>query len=228
VQNLGQTTWDTTINLSYHWLDAGGRVLVWEGLRTSLAGIAPGALRDVGAQVTAPPAAGTYTLAWDVVREGHAWFSGEGVQMPRGAVSVAAAAAAPPAAPATPPAAPPVTGSYGATYAPLLQSVAAAPGATVTVGVILVNASSFAWQPGTINASYHLASSTSGATVVWDGVRTALAAPVAANALATVQVAVKAPATTGTYLVRLDLVHEGVAWFSDQGVPIGSVTLIVQ
>ncbi len=228
VQNLGQTTWDTTINLSYHWLDAGGRVLVWEGLRTSLAGIAPGALRDVGAQVTAPPAAGTYTLAWDVVREGHAWFSGEGVQMPRGAVSVAATAAAPPAAPAAAPAASPVTGSYGATYAPLLQSVAAAPGATVTVGVMLVNASSFAWQPGTINASYHLASSTSGATVVWDGVRTALAAPVAANALATVQVAVKAPATTGTYLVRLDLVHEGVAWFSDLGVPTGSVTLIVQ
>ncbi len=216
VQNLGQTTWDASVNLSYHWYDASGKAVVWEGLRTPLDGTAPGALKDVVAQVQAPATAGTYTLKWDIVREGHSWFSSQGVQMPQGTVSVSAAAP------------PPATASYGAGYAPQVQSVAAAPGATVTVPVMLVNSSSFTWQPGTINASYHLANPASGGTVVWDGVRTALAAPVAANTIATVQVAVKAPQTPGTYTIHLDLVHEGVAWFSDQGVATGSVTLTVR
>jgi len=94
--------------------------------------------------------------------------------------------------------------------------------------VMIVNASSFAWQPGTVNASYHLAAAGSGATVVWDGLRTPFASPVAANTIATVQLAVKAPLTPGTYTVRIDLVHEGVAWFSTNGVATGSVTLTVQ
>ena len=218
VQNLGQTTWDASVNLSYHWYDASGKAVVWEGLRTPLDGIVPGDLRDVAAQVAVPAAAGTYTLKWDIVREGYSWFSSQGVQMPEGTVTTSVAAAPPP----------PAAGSYGASYAPQVQGVTAAPGTTVTVPVLLVNSSSFTWQPGTINVSYHLADPARGGTVVWDGVRTALAAPVAANAIVTVQVAVKAPQTPGTYTVRLDLVHEGVAWFSDQGVATGSVTLTVQ
>jgi len=219
VQNLGATTWDSSINLSYHWLDSAGRTVTWEGLRTSLSGTAPNALIDVNAQVAAPASAGTYTLVWDIVREGHAWYSSQGVQMPRATVTVATAAATPP--PAT-------GGTYGASYAPQVQSLSAAPGATVTVPVMLVNSGSFAWTPGTINVAYHLANSATGGTVVWDGVRTALAASVAPNTLANVQLAVKAPQTPGTYTIRLDLVHEGVAWFSDKGVPMGSVTLVVQ
>ncbi len=219
VQNLGQTTWDATVNLSYHWYDAAGKTVVWEGLRTSLDGIAPGGLKDVAAQVAVPATAGTYTLVWDIVLEGHAWFSSQGVQMPQGTVTTSAAAAPPPTAPG---------GTYGASYAPQVQNVTATPGATVNVPVLVVNSSSFTWQPGTINVAYHLANAATGGTVVWDGARTALAAPVAANALATVQVAVKAPQTRGTYVIRLDLVHEGVAWFSDKGVPMGSVTLVVQ
>ena len=220
VQNLGGTTWDVSVNLSYHWLDASGKAVVWEGLRTPLSGMAPGELREVSAQVAAPAAPGTYTLKWDIVREGYAWFSSQGVQMPQGSVSVSTAAATPPPPPAT-------GGTYGASYAPQVQGVIAAPGATVTVPVMLVNSGSFAWTPGTINVAYHLANA-GGATVVWDGARTALAAPVAANALATVQVAVKAPTTPGTYTIRLDLVHEGVAWFSDKGVATGSATLTVR
>ncbi len=222
VQNLGQTTWDASVNLSYHWYDATGRAVVWEGLRTPLDGTAPGELREVAAQVAVPGVAGTYTLKWDIVREGYAWFSSQGVQMPEGTVTVSVAAAPPPPSP------PPAGASYGASYAPQVQSVTAAPGATVNVPLMLVNSSSFAWQPGTINVSYHLANPTTGSTVVWDGLRTALAAPVAANAIATVTVVVKAPQTPGTYTVRLDLVHEGVTWFSSRGVATASLTLTVQ
>ncbi|HET8568888.1 MAG TPA: N-acetylmuramoyl-L-alanine amidase [Candidatus Limnocylindria bacterium] len=215
VQNLGQTTWDATVNLSYHWYDAAGRAVVWEGLRTPLDGLAPGDVREVSASVATPSAPGTYTLRWDIVREGHAWFSSQGVQMPGSAVEISAAAAPPPAAM-----------TYAATYAPQLQSVSAARGATVTVPVMIVN-SGTAWQPGTVNVSYHLVDGT-GATVVWDGLRTALAAPVAPNTVVTVALAVKAPATAGTYTVRIDLVHEGVTWFSGRGVPSASVGLTVQ
>ena len=218
VQNLGQTTWDASVNLSYHWYDASGKAVVWEGLRTSLDGTAPGALKDVTAQVAVPATPGTYTLVWDIVREGYAWFSGQGVQMPRATVTVVTAAAAPP---------PASGGTYGASYAPQVQSVSASPGATVTVPLMLVNGSSFAWQPGTVNVSYHLVNAATGGTVVWDGARTPLAAAVAPNTLVSLQVVVKAPPTPGTYTIRLDLVHEGVAWFSDKGVPMGSATLVV-
>jgi hypothetical protein len=36
------------------------------------------------------------------------------------------------------------------------------------------------------------------------------------------------PASAGSYVVRFDVVQEGVAWFSGQGVPMGSATLQVQ
>jgi hypothetical protein len=41
-------------------------------------------------------------------------------------------------------------------------------------------------------------------------------------------VGVKMPATTGAYVLRVDLVQEGVAWFSGQGSSMGSVTLQAQ
>ena len=222
VQNLGQTTWDATVNLSYHWLDAAGKAVVWEGLRTSLDGTAPGALKDVTASVMAPAAAGTYTLVWDIVREGHAWFSGQGVQMPRATVEASASVAPPP----PPPPAPGTKLTYSATYAPQVQAVVAAPGATATVPLMLVNSGS-AWQSGLINASYHLVDAASGAMVTWDGARTSMPA-VGTNSMATVQLQVKAPALRGTYAIRIDLVHEGIAWFSSEGVPMASVTLTVQ
>jgi hypothetical protein len=83
------------------------------------------------------------------------------------------------------------------------------------------------WQPGAFNASYHLYVP-NGPIFVWDGVRTALPAAVAPGQTVTLNVIVKMPAAPGTYLLRFDLVQEGVAWFSGQGVPMGSATLQVQ
>jgi hypothetical protein len=62
---------------------------------------------------------------------------------------------------------------------------------------------------------------------VWDGVRTALTAPVAPGGFMTLNAAVRMPAS-GTYTVRFDLVQEGLTWFSGANVPTGNASLSVQ
>jgi hypothetical protein len=97
----------------------------------------------------------------------------------------------------------------------------------VTVPITLTNAGATTWQPGAFNLGYHLYVP-SGALFVWDGVRTALPAAVAPGQAVTLNAIVKMPAGPGTYSLRFDVVQEGVAWFSGQGVPTGSATLQAQ
>jgi hypothetical protein len=97
----------------------------------------------------------------------------------------------------------------------------------LTVPVTITNAGTTTWQPGAFNAAYHLYTQ-SGALFVWDGLRTALPAPVAPGQAVNLDVIVRMPASAGSYVVRFDVVQEGVAWFSGQGVPMGSATLQVQ
>jgi hypothetical protein len=44
----------------------------------------------------------------------------------------------------------------------------------------------------------------------------------------TLNVIVKMPSAAGSYDLRFDVVQEGVAWFSGQGVPMGNATLQAQ
>ena len=67
-------------------------------------------------------------------------------------------------------------GGYAATYQPAAANASGAPNATITVPVTITNVGTAVWQPGVINASYHLVTP-SGAVFVWDGVRTKLAGP---------------------------------------------------
>jgi hypothetical protein len=95
------------------------------------------------------------------------------------------------------------------------------------VPVTITNAGTAMWQPGAYNASYHI-TTPSGAVFVWDGLRTALPATVAPGQAVTLGVIVKVPGTPGAFVVQFDVVQEGVAWFSGQGVPTGSATLQAQ
>jgi hypothetical protein len=208
VQNLSNFPWGSSTNLSYHWLDANGNAIVWDGLRTSLAGIAPNELRAVSVRVAPPQAPGTYTLRYDIVQEGVTWFSGAGMQTPTRAVQIAVA-------------------GYAATYAPAAPSASGAPGATITVPVTITNVGTAVWQPGAINASYHLYTP-SGAVFVWDGVRTKLAAPLGTGQSANVLLQVLLPQAAGTYDLQIDLVQEGITWFSGQRIAPARVTLTVQ
>src|SRR5205823_375765 len=96
VTNSGTTAWNATganlVDLAYHWHDANGATVVWDGPRTALgADVAPGAPGTVNAKVTAPAAAGTYTLSFDLVREGVSWFQFLGSAPLRLPAAVAAA-----------------------------------------------------------------------------------------------------------------------------------------
>jgi len=45
---------------------------------------------------------------------------------------------------------------------------------------------------------------------------------------AVVSAQVKVPAVIGGYVIKWDLVQEGITWFSGQGVPMDLTTVVVQ
>ena len=208
VQNLSNFAWDSSINLSYHWYDESGKVVVWDGLRTPLAGVQANEVRTLMAEVLAPAASGTYVLRFDIVREGFTWFSGAGMQLASRNVRVE-----------VPP--------YGAAYlAPSVLSGQA--GAQVSVPVTVTNTGTIAWLPGMgFNLSYHVYGP-AGQVVVWDGVRTPIEAAVSTGQSLTVNAVVLLPASAGTYEIRFDMVQEGTTWFSTQGITPASATLLAQ
>jgi len=208
VQNLSNFDFDPSINLSYHLYDASGRVLVWDGVRTSLAGLRPNELRTVAVKVQGPATAGAYTLRYDLVQEGVTWFSGQGMQTPSRAITAQVA-------------------GYAAVYAPSAPLVSGPAGSRITVPVTVTNVGSLVWQPVAVTISYHLMSA-GGGVFVWDGVRTPIPQPVGKDQSVTVNLAIQLPATPGTYEVRIDAVQEGVTWFSGQSIAPGTISLQVQ
>jgi SAM-dependent methyltransferase len=80
--NEGWKPWssgDDHIFTSYHWLDATGRIVMLDGVRTPLPrSIVSGETSTVAIRIVAPDAAGRYRLAIDLVCEGVTWFSQAG------------------------------------------------------------------------------------------------------------------------------------------------------
>jgi peptidoglycan hydrolase-like amidase len=103
------------------------------------------------------------------------------------------------------------------------------PGRTSTVAVTLRNLSDATWSadgPHPVTLAYHLYDA-AGNLVVWDGPRTALAEEIAPGGEAVVLMRLVAPAHTGVYTVRPDLIRDGVAWFSSEDAPAGMFALRV-
>jgi len=64
------------VNLAYHWLDASGKQIVEDGLRTPMPWpVPPGGRVSVQQKVLAPPSPGRYVLELDPVFETVAWFA---------------------------------------------------------------------------------------------------------------------------------------------------------
>jgi subtilisin family serine protease len=203
--NTSPGAWPATgtsaVKLGYHWLDANGNVVVWEGLRTPLPlDVLPGTTTVVSANVMAPPARGSYTLRFDLLREGSTWFSAKGVAGADVAVAVGS--------------------GLGASYATTAGSATLVTSAPAPLAVTLINTGTRAWAAAGANQvrlSYHWLRA--GTAVVWDGARApAFAADVQPGQTLTVQLPLVAPADLGAYTLRLDLVQEGVSWFSTEGV----------
>jgi hypothetical protein len=79
LENAGSAPWRSRdkegVQLSYHWLDALGNPIVWDGLRAPLPRVVrPGEEVEVEGSVLAPRPPGGYRLAFDLVEEHRFWF----------------------------------------------------------------------------------------------------------------------------------------------------------
>ena len=211
--NTGTVAWPATgptpVRLSYHWLNAAGVVVVWDGQRTVLPrDVAPGDTVTVGLAYAPPLVTGAHTLRIDLVHEGVSWFSGLGVT-PRDVVI-------------------PVGNGYAATYAVSVPP-SVLPGGRLRVPITVRNTGTLTWRPtgaNPVRLAAHLADA-QGNTVLWDGERTAFTADVPPGGSVTTELIVRAPLASGAYRVRADLVQEGIAWFSTSGVATGDTFLAV-
>jgi hypothetical protein len=74
LENAGETPWrGERFAVSYHWLDALGNPIVWDGLRTPVAA-EPGEAATVEMAIRAPIPPGHYRLAIDIVDESRFWL----------------------------------------------------------------------------------------------------------------------------------------------------------
>ena len=74
LENAGAAAW-RDLFAAYHWLDDLGNAIDWDGLRTPVPPLEPGARAEVGLAVRAPIPPGSYRLAFDLVLEHRYWLS---------------------------------------------------------------------------------------------------------------------------------------------------------
>ncbi len=211
--NTSRAAWSSrgtsAVKLSYHWLDAAGATVVWEGVRTSLpSDLAPGTTVAVDMQIVAPTRRGSFVLSIDLIREGVGWFSAYGV-----APATIEVAIAPP---------------YAASYTPLTGEVWMLAASPAPLVVTLTNTGELPWPARGADAvllSYHW--SRDGVTTVWDGARVSFADDVLPGETTIVYLPVVPPEGLARYTLKLDLVQDGVAWFSDRGVSTRDVAYFV-
>lgn len=189
--NAGPGAWASGFGdaLSYRFYDEEGRA--FEGARTSLpAPVAPGGCVELPAELRAPPRPGRYTLVWEPVREGAAWYgppaAGERarevlVGQQRDAFAVLAA------------------------EAPPLQA-----GLPTEASVALENLGSEAWLPGQGLKVSYVWTGPDGQVI--EGVRSELPGRVEPGEEVEVAARLRPPDVAGEYELAWRLVREGEAW----------------
>jgi hypothetical protein len=213
VLNSGTATWAAAgpIRLSYHWRDANGALLAWDGLRSPLPqDIPPGAPTRIRLEVDTPNRPGTYVFQVDGVEDGVTWFSSAGSEPYDISWTITSG----------------MNASYGSSDVPS----SAASGASVPVQLTLTNTGQQTWSAGGANpvhVAYHVYDA-QGRLIVWDGERGTLPHDVLPGTTLSVNTAVRVPTTPGGYGIGWDLVREGIGWFSDFGVPIRKDVVVVR
>jgi hypothetical protein len=122
-----------------------------------------------------------------------------------------------------------VTTGFGAGYAITPPATSFLPGSRAVLAVTLTNNGLLPWAAGgstPVHAAAHVLD-LAGTMLTWDGERTLLPSDVAPGASVTLNVAIAVPlgAAPATYAVKVDLVREGIAWFSGSGIPAGTVAV---
>jgi hypothetical protein len=94
------------------------------------------------------------------------------------------------------------------------------PGANTRVDLDIRNTGARPWPASgeqQVALSYHWLEPGSGKTIVFDGERTPLPGDLPTGSGTRLRASIQAPDRPGRYELHLDLVHEGVTWFSEQG-----------
>jgi SAM-dependent methyltransferase len=114
-----------------------------------------------------------------------------------------------------------VAGACDVRYAGYQGPARLTPGSETTVSVDVDNAGWDEWRsdgPNPVRVSYHWLTPAR-VMVEFDGLRSDLPRPLAPGESCRATIAVRAPDTPGAYLLAIDLVREGVTWFSEAGGP---------
>jgi 2-polyprenyl-3-methyl-5-hydroxy-6-metoxy-1,4-benzoquinol methylase len=122
-------------------------------------------------------------------------------------------------------------GPYDVEYVSYDGSATAPPSATVLSGVIFRNKGWRTWSStdpnGAVFLSYHWLDP-NGAIVIDDGLRTPLPHAVAPGDTCTMSCRIETPAAAGSYVLAIDLVDEGITWFSRAGARVLKVAFGVR
>lgn len=119
---------------------------------------------------------------------------------------------------------------YGAAYR-VPPALTLRPGSFNDVPVTLSNRGLISWQssnPPTFALSYHWLASDSDEVVIYDGLRTPFAQPVAPGDDTAMVARVRAPGYPGLYTLVWDVVHEHRTWLSIEGVYPGRTVVTVE
>ncbi len=209
VKNTGSLPWlrsgSDAVSLGYRWLDPQGQEVPVAGAEpVPLPGTAePGdvvTFRDVAFLTPAEP--GSYLLTWDLVQAG-AWLSARGVAVLQRPLQL-------------------VAPGYGVAWE-VLQPWPAwmPPDEELRAGLQLHNTGSTAWPAGgeyPVHLAYNWFTAVGKPAEPWDTFRFALPRDVPpGDSLALLDIPFKTPAVLGNYILRWDLVAEGLTWFFRQG-----------
>ncbi|MDC0668866.1 sulfatase-like hydrolase/transferase [Nannocystis radixulma] len=192
--NTGANTWAAAHGdaLSYHWLGREGERL--EGVRTPLpAAVEPGGCVVLPAELRAPARPGPYTLQWQPVREGKAWY-GPGTGEAATAVAVG-----------------PPRDAFAALALSLPPLQAGLP---AEAQLTLEHRGEQAWLPGHGLKVSYLWTGPDGH--VQEGIRTELPAEVEPGEVVELAFKVRPPDAPGTWLLTPRLVREGEAWIAPE------------
>jgi hypothetical protein len=102
-------------------------------------------------------------------------------------------------------------------------------GETKNIEVSFRNAGTQAISNEDLAISYHwMDSSDPTRVIVWDGLRAAVRHPLQPGERYFAMLPLRPPDRPGAYILSLDLVREGVAWFSQKGSPLSTYPVTVQ
>jgi len=217
VRNIGALPWPSTgtqaVTLGYRWLDQQGTVLAANQASRRLSQpVAPDqVVTFAGAAITAPPQAGAYRLIWDLAQAGQ-WLSTGGSAVLEVSVQV------------DPPA-------YSVAWE-VLQAWPAwlPPGQEQQGRLRLRNTGTLAWPcggPQPVDLAYHWFTQDGRLVEPWETFRLLLPADVNPGDSVDLEVAFMSPPVPGQYVLRWDLVHEGVTYFFREGAAPLEVSLEV-